>query len=295
MGLSLQLHLRVRGQLAACGGKNEVYENVPSSDYRDYCGFKYGLQATPRVTSISPPRVSSGDTITIRGSGFSAVSSENHVSFDGIQCSVSSSADSVIECVLGTGFAGYKSLYLHVMYSGVANTESAGVEFEVVVDGISPSMGSEAGGTEAVVTGSGFYYHQEDDGRAVSSSPSLLEEVSSHFRDAPECSSGWINQVLIGGNLCTVVNSTNASLTVKTPEDTGNNSVYDIEVRVLCRDSPNNVSRSLLRGAFRYEASSTPHVLSVSPTSGPIQGGETVTINGTSFSNSILENQVLVS
>jgi hypothetical protein len=281
--------VRVRGQLAACSGKNDLYVDVPLSRHRDYCGFRYGPVATPTVTEVDPDHASSGTTITIAGTGFSEVLSENFVMFGDVECMVLSSTRSSIECRLGTGFAGFKVLYLHVMYSGIAETNALGLTYELVLNEISRAQGSQAGGTEITITGSGFYHKTSRNDR----------ELPSHVGGMPtECAGGWKNEASIGGRPCTVIRSDTTSLTVYTPaEDTSSTgSVYDLEVSIVCPDDANILRTSaILNGAFTYNSVLTPSLLEITPSDGAVHGGETVTIRGQGFSDTILDNKVLVS
>lgn len=282
----LQIHVRIRGQLAACSGKNDLYTDVPRSSHRDYCGFKYGHIATPTVTSVSPDRASSNATITISGSGFSGLPSENYVRFGEVECAVLSSSTTRIVCRLGSGFAGFKGVYLHVLYSGVAETNAVGLTYDLMLDSLTPSRGSQTGDTQVTITGSGFY-HETDQYEAP---PPYVDDV------ATECASGWRNEVLIGGRPCIVVRSEGMSLTVKTPaEATGSNDpAYDLEVAVLCPDANTSI-RALLQDVFTYDSDLTPSLFNVTPSIGTIQGGQTVTISGEGFSLNTIDNEILVS
>lgn len=286
------MHLHIRGQLAACSGKNGLYEDIPRSSHRDYCGFKYGHAATPTVYSVDPDWTSGDATvITISGGGFSEVMSENFVLFGGMECAVIASTTTSIECRLGSsqiGFAGFKSLYLHVLYSGVAETNSLGVTCNIVLNRISPSRGSQTGRTEIIIIGSGFYHGTGSDDSL--SLPPYVGHVTTG------CVSGWRNEVLIGGRPCSVVRSTRISLTVKTPaEVAGSVSPHDLEVRVVCPDNTNISTSAVLPDAFTYDPIFTPSLRTVTPSVGAIQGGQTATINGEGFSLYSLENEVFVS
>lgn len=282
-----QVHVHIRGQLAACSGNSDLYKNIPRSSYRDTCGFKYGPLATPNVTSVHPQQASAGDTITVIGSSFSNIATENSVLFGGVECRVTSCTTSSIECILGQHFAGFKPLYLHVLYSGVAETNDIGIEYDLTLNNIAPSRGSQGGSTEILITGTGFYHTRNE---------SMSEMPLSFGDDAtPPCGSGWRNQVRIGGNPCVLVQSTSATLTVMTPANTGISLTYDLEVSVFCADNPNNSLSVVLPDAYTYDAALTPSVTSVTPTSGSLQGGTIVTITGVEFSPSVDNNQILVS
>ncbi len=295
INIVIQVHVRIRDQLAACGGKNDLYADVSRENLRDYCGFKYGPQATPVVTSILPNRASNGETITISGDGFSTVTSENYVLLGDIDCAVTSSTTNMIECTLSAGYAGLKELYLHVMYSGVAETNGMSITYALSLDSIHPSEGSQEGRTEVTIVGSGFYYSQEESNIETVMRSTIEEVLSIFISNITECPSGWINQVLIGGNPCDVVNSTGTILNIITPATTSSMPINDLEFIVVCPDDPNHLRWSaVLPNAYTYSSALTPSILNLLPTSGSILGGLTVTITGTGFSTSIAENIVLV-
>lgn len=297
--LHQQVHVYIRGQLAACSGKNALYMDTPRSSHRDYCGFKYSQMATPTVTNITPRSASNNETVTISGTGFSETASENYVVFGDVDCSVVSSTPTAIECVLGRGFAGFKGLYLHVLYSGVAETGAFGITFNLVLTGISPPQGSQAGGTEVTISGEGFYYELHSSDGTSDSVSATREAVSSYLRvsDATDCPSGWENVVLLGGNPCTLIQSTMTSLTVITPPETagGLSPSHDLEVTVSCPDHLNISLSTTMQDAYTYNSALTPTVATITPTAGTIQGGQEVNITGSGFSTSSEENQVLVS
>ena len=271
MFLFIQVHVRIRGQLAACSGKHTPYEITPYSEFIDYCGFKYGQISTPLVISINPTTASGSDIITISGSGFSEVPAENFVLFGAIECAVVSSSLSSIECVLGSGFGGFKPLYLRVLYSGLAETNSLGLHFLLSISSISPSEGSQAGSTEVTIIGDGFH-HLDGSGGSSLNTEAL-------------CSGGWRNEVLIGGVSCTVINSTARLLTILTPRQPSlSNHTYNVEVSILCPDNLTVSSSVVLQDAFFYNLNLTSIVLSITPSSGTVLGGETVAISGRGFS-----------
>lgn len=282
----LQVHVRIRGQLAACSGNNDLYVDVPRSSHKDYCGFKYGHMATPTVTGVDPDHASSDAAITISGTGFSEALSENYVLFGEVECTVLSSTTTSIECRLGSGFAGFKGLYLHVLHAGVAEANALGLTYNLVLNEISPSQGSQTGGTEVTITGSGFY--QDTDRREP---PSYASDMST------DCVSGWRNEVSIGGRPCTVIQFEGTSLTVKTPAQIAGGAVstYDLEVSVVCPDNASISITALLTDIFTYNSAFTPSVFNIMPSAGAIQGGQTVTISGEGFSLNTIDNEILVS
>ena len=274
--------MRIQGQLAACSGKNDLYVDIPYSSHRDYCGFSYGPTATPTVTGIEPGQASRDATITITGTGFSEVLTENYVLFGDVECTMLSATMTRIECMLGAGYAGFKGLYLHVIYAGVAETNAQGLAYDLVLSGVAPRQGSQTGGTEMTITGSGFYHETSG------------IELPPHVQDmSTECVSGWRNEATIGGRPCIVVQSTGTSLTVKTPAEVAGGT-GDLEVFVVCLDNANISASVVLANAFTYDSVFTPSLTSIVPSMGAVQGGQTVMISGLGFSPNVLDNEVLV-
>lgn len=286
--------MHIRGQLAACGGKNNLYEDVPRSSHRDYCGFRYGPTATPTVSSVDPGQASSNAIITLSGTGFSEIPSENYVTFGGVECTTISSTTTTIDCRLGSSFAGFKGLRLHVLQSGVAETIGLGMTYDLSIHSINPLQGGDTGGTQVSITGAGFYEHQNDyspsdDDNAV---PYYLQDGAN---GVAECPSAWRNQVSIGGQPCAVMDSTATSLTITTPETPGGGVTFDLEVCVMCPDDATISFCSLLTDAFTYDSTLVPSFSDITPSFGTIQGGLTVTITGDGFSTTSNDNYVFVS
>jgi hypothetical protein len=80
-------------------------------------------------------------------------------------------------------------------------------------------------------------------------------------------------QVLFGPNPATILTNTATQLTVTAPAGTGSVGVVVI--------TPGGTSNAL---GYAYAAAPAPSITSLSPTSGPTSGGNTVTINGSSLS-----------
>jgi len=121
--------------------------------------FTYTAATGPQVTGISPTSGSSagGDTIIITGSGFTGATG---VSFDGTPASAFTvDSDTQITAIspAGTGIAVDITV---TTPAGTSPPSRAGVFTYItpgpLVTGISPTMGSSAGGDTVVITGSGF-------------------------------------------------------------------------------------------------------------------------------------------
>ena len=292
--------MHIRGQLAACsgGGASEVYSNIPSSQFRDFCSFKYGPAGTPRVTSVDASTYSVGNIVTLTGNGFSEVLSENRVLFGEVECMVTASSIMSLTCSLGRGFAGLKQLHLHVLYSGIAQVDGMNINYQVTLTGVTPQSGSQGGGTELNITGSSFYYPGADQ-RPTIYPASLGGGTSLSMRAPSECSGGWRNRVLLGGAECEIVASSATSLMVRTPSEASITGAavasHDIQVSVECQsDASQSSTMAILTSVFTYDGTLTPTVTVVSPATGSIVGGLLVTVTGTGFSAVVGENRIMV-
>ena len=288
----------MRGQLAACSGGNSLYAELMASDFQDTCGFTYTPTLTPTVSYISPTSATNGDIIQIYGRGFSAnVTDENFVRFGAIDCNVTSSSGELIECTLGVGVAGNHTLHLHVLSSGVAETDGIKLQYQVEVRSVSVNEGSDAGGTEIVIMGTGFVPQsvpQSDSSSSISDNVALALDYANTFLE-DSCNSGHSNVVRIGDNECTISDSTYTTVTCATPENTGPGTTYDVTVIVLCNDDPADTSHmGVLSNGYTYSSALTPEVTSVVPDQGSAVGGETITITGSGFSDMMDGNRVEV-
>ena len=280
----------MKGQLAACSGGHSLYAELTANSYQDVCGFTYSPSLTPSVSYISPTNATNGDVIQIHGNGFSSDVTENVVLFGGINCDVTSSSLVVIECTLSQGTAGIKPLYLHVLSTGVAESEGIELWYQVEIDSISVTEGSDAGGTEIVIMGTGFVPQSEsNDPIPADTNPAV--DYANTLADSG-CSDRESNLVLIGDNECTIFNSTYTTISCITPENSGSETTYNVTVTVLCEDM--SYTDTLTNG-YTYNAALTPNVTSVTPEQGSVFGGETITISGSGFSEILEENTVMVS
>ena len=274
-----------------------MYAELTASDYRDTCGFTYSPNLTPSVLYISPTSATNGDTIQINGTGFSANVTDNFVRFGGIDCNITSSSEELIECTLGVGVAGNHTLHLHVLSNGVAETDGIELQYQIEVYSISVTEGSDAGGTEIVIMGTGFVPQslpQSDSSGPISGNIALALDYANMFIE-DSCSSGHSNVVLIGDNECMISDSTYSTITCTTPENTGPGATYDVTVIVLCNDNlTDTFHMDTLPGGYTYNTTLTPVVTSVTPSQGSAIGGETITIFGSGFSDTMDENHVEV-
>lgn len=112
------------------------------------------------VTSVScinslftfPGTSALSTSITITGTGFSSVTSENDVTIADVACTVTSASTTSIECDVGNGPIGTYPVIVNVAGKGDAAI-SGTVEFTYTADisGIAPSSGS-LGGTFVFIT-----------------------------------------------------------------------------------------------------------------------------------------------
>ena len=290
----MQIHVRVRGQLAACGGGFGLAEELTSQQYQDFCKFSYSPAATPAVTSINTTSAKSGDRIEIYGSLLSQQPEDTYVQFGDAECCIIFSSNETIQCILSDSFAGSKALTLYTSSRGKADSDGIVLQYHLELESLSPVEGSIAGGTQVTINGHGFY-HQAVNGSATANGTVTQELFAlSHREDALGCQSGWQNIVTVGGNACEVIESTLTTLIIVTPAETANESRYDVTVEVYCRDQPQLSSSQTLTAGYTYSSVLTPTLTSIQPMEGSIQGGDTLTILGSGFSNMAQENTVEV-
>ncbi|XP_070541075.1 fibrocystin-L-like [Ptychodera flava] len=219
--------------------------------------YTYSNAQTPTVSSVSPGQGTSGDTITIGGTGFSGTTSDVEVTIDGVSCSVTSSSTTSIQCDVGVHSAGTFDVVVYIDSKGLA-TSSSTFEYQLEISSISPTECSFGGGRIVTIDGDGF--------------------------DSDN------TQVTICDNECVIDNVTATQVLCEAPANenlASGTQVCDVEVTISTSGSTTSSS-----DAFTYESSMTPIITSVSPTRGGTGGGTTVTITGTGFSSG--ENTVTI-
>lgn len=99
-------------------------------------------------------------SITITGTGFSSVTSENDVTIADVACTVTSASTTSIECDIGNGPIGTYPVIVNVDGKGDAAI-SGTVEFTYTADisGIVPSSGSLGGTFVFITTSSKHFLH----------------------------------------------------------------------------------------------------------------------------------------
>ena len=206
----------------------------------------YTIQSSPVVTGIQPATgtTAGGTSVTIAGTGFTGATAVNFGNVAATSVKVNSSTS--ITAVSPAGSSG--TVDIRVVTSGGTSPTSAADQFTYavplpVVQSITPTVGPTAGGIPVTITGTNFT---------------------------------GATAVKFGGiavSSFTVVPPGNSITTVS---PAGSNGTVDITVV-----SPNGTSATSSADQFTY--ASGPAVGSISPSSGPVAGGTSVTITGTNF------------
>ena len=132
-----------------------IINDVPSSCRQDMCNFTF--VEPPSVDAVYPVEGQGGTTITLYGEGFTNVASDIEVVIGTATCHVTSSNDSVIECVASDHTAGWYNVQVKIEGRGrAAVNESVCFQYLLTVDDISPSYGGIGGGQIVTITGNGF-------------------------------------------------------------------------------------------------------------------------------------------
>lgn len=295
VNLCFQVHVHVRGQLAACGVGFGLAEELTSQQYQDFCKFSYSPAATPTVNSINTTSAKSGDSIEIYGSLLSQQPEDTYVQFGDDECHIIFSSNETMQCILSDSFAGSKALSLYSSSRGKADSNGIVLQYRLEVDSISPSEGSIAGGTQVTISGHGFYHLAVNGSASAYGSDTRELFALSHYEDAVAgCQSGWQNIVTVGGNTCEVIESALTTLTIITPAETANDSRYDVTVEVYCPDQTQISSSQTQTAGYTYSSVLTPTFTSIQPVEGSIRGGDSITILGSGFSSVALENTVKI-
>lgn len=170
------------------------------------------------------------------------------------------------------------------------------LQYSVVVESVSPSEGSQAGGTEITISGAGF---------APTSSVTVWEPENSILLDAYKrakvaqdngCPEGWETIVTVGMEECDIITSDHVTITCITPanQNAGTTDPYDTVVTVRCKDG-SQVSSHTLSDGFAYSDTLTPEITGITPAQGSVYGGNSITITGTEFSEDPTSISVMVS
>lgn len=235
-----------------------------------------------------------GENVVISGSGFGNASDEVAVQFDEVVCTVTSATDSELQCTLGAGFAGTKSLLVHILSTGVADSDGVQLSYDLRALSPSPAAGSSVGGTEITITGEGFVSEFTDTPQIPDSSEFAADYVPFSYEGTGTCSE-WENVVYVGEYQCEITMETNTEITCLTPpQDISADATYNVTVYVRCLDEGSSDEISVVAGEFTYDTSSTPVLTGIEPENGTVIGGENVTIFGSGFSTTPVDNIVKV-
>lgn len=208
-------------------------------------GFTYSAIA-PTLSNISPNigPVAGGTTITLTGTGFTPSTTVQIAGIAATGITVNSATS--LTAVVPAYVSGSLSANV-VVNNGVSNAVlSGGFTYQAAaptISTITPNSGSMVGGTSVTVNGTNF-------------TPSTI--------------------LTIGGIAATSVNVTNAtSLTALIPTYVSGSLVKDVVVS-------NSVNSATLSNGYTY-TTVAPTLSNVSPASGTIAGGTTITLTGTGF------------
>ncbi len=212
-------------------------------------GSAFTAQDAPTLTSVTPSYGSSagGTTVTINGANFSTLGGNPTVMIGTSACSVVSVLPGAIQCTTSAATVGAKTISVtNADTQSGSLTNAFTYQAAPSVSAISPVGGATTGATTVTITGANF---------------STL---------------GGNPTVTIGGTACTVLTVPSSStLTCQT----GAHATGVVDVVVTNQDSQAGTGSSL------YEYRDAPTYTSISPVSGPLAGGITVTINGSNFSS----------
>ena len=211
--------------------------------------YAYRTFTTPFVKFISPSRGKGGQIVTIEGSGFRSNTADVHVTIANSSCSVVTSSEKRLTCVLPNSPAGIYNVILHVKGKGLsAYPTSTPVTFlyEISLTSVSPSDCGLGGGRVVSVKGRGF---------DLSTTVKICDDV------------------------CVPINSSLNEIYCEVPAYTGQTGNLDIACSVSVVGKGKVMSSR--SGLFTYRESLTSRITSVSPSRGGTGGGVQLTIKGT--------------
>lgn len=211
--------------------------------------YAYRTFTTPYVKSISPSRGKGGQTVTIYGSGFSSNTADIHVTIGNSTCSVVTSSETRLTCVLKNRPAGIYNVILLVKDKGLSaypTSKPVSFLYEISLASVTPNDCGRGGGRAVFVKGHGF-----DSSTTVK----------------------------ICDNVCVTKNSSLNEIFCEVPAYIGQTGNPDItcSVSVVGKDEVTS-SRT---GLFTYRESLTSRITSVSPSRGGTGGGVQLTVKGT--------------
>ena len=253
--------------------------------------YTFGAPVVTKVSPIAGP-LGGGNTVTITGTGFEdpgltfdavtfdpSTDTTGSAAIDGTGAILVSDTEITVTAPDATSAADGKATLASVVdvsfldavdpATPVLAVNAAGAndyDFGTpVIDSVSPPAGPLAGGNTVIITGNGFL------------NPALtLDRVTFNPANAPA----------IPGLSPTVVSDTEITVTAPDATTTAGQTSLDTAVDVLFTDAadPSTPLPAVdsTDGASNY-IFATPQIDSVSPTGGPLAGGNTVTITGSGF------------
>lgn len=164
-------------------------------------------ESNPEITSVRPLRGAVGTTVTITGSGFSPIASENNVSFGGTEAEVIEASESELVVTVPEGA---ETGAIEVTVDGntvtgpnftVEDDTTGGMALEIT--SVEPDSG--AVGTEVVIYGSGF--SATPDSNTVTfngtEAPIISASTDSLQTEVPEGATDGPIEVTVGGETAT--------------------------------------------------------------------------------------------
>jgi hypothetical protein len=229
--------------------------------------FTFSTCVTAIVTSVTPASGVNTDPITITGTGFSAVNSENIVMFGKHSCTIQSSSTTQLLCLLDTSSEPqpWVKLPVSVEVGGIgraliAPNENQTTWFEFVpsLESITERSGSHLGGTQTIVGGQGFV-----DGMNVTLGRSDCKIISLSYTQI-ECITGQSFEGSIDVTVSRVVE-------IVFIRD-------NVELKAACEDDGQCI--------YLYNQDRTPRITALSPTT--VNTPDTVlTFDGTRLSDTV--------
>lgn len=206
----------------------------------------------PTLDTVTLSGKTFNSTITVTGTGFSATTCENKILIGGHKCPLTSSSTTQLVCIIGDD----SGLLPNYPYQIEVNVKNIGfavpssvftVQFSPVITSISPVIGSQAGGTQITIIGSGFIQKMTQ--------IQIGNDIYSHGKGAT-----------VSYN--SIVLTTNS----QTSDSSNEVSVYSNNVKAVCVNTCN----------YQYDSTtSTPTVDSISPTS--VTGSTLITLTGSNY------------
>ena len=225
------------------------------------------------MTSVDPGMVRRGDDVAIIGEGFGDSSKLVDVHLGDTPCNITFVNDTLIICTVQSSSSGPKRVQVLVSPAGRAAIPDLSIDYNVTIDGISPSDVGLGGGSTVKISGSGF-----------------LDDECRKMSTICECSDV---SVLVGGMKASVVSSSETEIVCTTPpSSTRAEETVSVTVLISCDDG-SVYSDSLVDG-ISYQNNSAV-ITSIEPVEGTAGGGTVVNIAGQNLPTNSDDVTVMVS